>query len=79
MTRFLIEREIHGAEDLTQDDLAKIAQTSNDAVAGTPPDHCSVISPVSRACPPWHSGRCPGTGYADCSPAPGWKRLGCTR
>ena len=33
MTRFLIEREIDGANDLTQDDLAKIAQTSNDAVA----------------------------------------------
>ncbi|MGS0688095.1 DUF4242 domain-containing protein [Nakamurella sp. GG22] len=33
MTRFLIEREIDGATDLTQDDLAKIARTSNDAVA----------------------------------------------
>ena len=33
MTRFIIEREIPGASNLTQDDLAKIAQTSNAAVA----------------------------------------------
>jgi len=33
MTRFMIEREIPGAKDLTQDQLAKIAQTSNAAAA----------------------------------------------
>jgi len=33
MTLFLIEREIDGALDLTQDDPAQIAQTSNDVVA----------------------------------------------
>ena len=33
MTRFVIEREIPGAEDLTQDQLAEIAKTSNEAVA----------------------------------------------
>ena len=33
MTRFVIEREIPGAKDLTQDQLAEIAQTSNEAVA----------------------------------------------
>ena len=33
MPRFLIEREIDGAHKLTQDDLAKIAETSNTAVA----------------------------------------------
>jgi len=32
MPRFLIEREIEGASDLTLADLAKIAQTSNDVV-----------------------------------------------
>ena len=32
MQRFLIEREIHGAGDLTPADLADIAQTSNAAV-----------------------------------------------
>ena len=32
MTRFLIEREIPGASDLTQAQLAEIAQTSNAAV-----------------------------------------------
>jgi uncharacterized protein DUF4242 len=33
MTRFIIEREIDGAKDLTADQLAEIAQTSNEAVA----------------------------------------------
>jgi len=33
MPRFLIERDIEGASDLSQEDLAKIAQTSNAAVA----------------------------------------------
>ncbi len=33
MQRFLIEREIPGASDLTQAQLAEIAQTSNAAVA----------------------------------------------
>jgi hypothetical protein len=33
MPRFLIEREIEGASNLSPDDLATIAQTSNDAVA----------------------------------------------
>ena len=32
MPRFLIEREIPNAKDLTQDQLAEIARTSNDAV-----------------------------------------------
>lgn len=32
MTRFVIEREIPGAKDLTQAQLAEIAQTSNAAV-----------------------------------------------
>lgn len=32
MTRFVIEREIPGAKDLTRDQLAEIAQTSNAAV-----------------------------------------------
>ena len=47
MTRFLIEREIHGAEDLTQDDLAKIAQTSNDAVASLDVPYTWVTSYVA--------------------------------
>ncbi|MBB3602379.1 hypothetical protein FHT40_002012 [Mycolicibacterium sp. BK556] len=33
MTRFLIEREIPGASELTQDQLAEISCTSNAAVA----------------------------------------------
>ena len=33
MPRFLIEREIDGARNLTHEDLAKIAQTSNEAAA----------------------------------------------
>ena len=33
MRRFIIEREIPGAGDLSQEDLANIARTSNDAVA----------------------------------------------
>ena len=33
MTRFVIEREIPGAKDLTEEQLAEIAQTSNEAVA----------------------------------------------
>ncbi len=33
MPRFIIEREIDGASELSQDQLAEIARTSNDAVA----------------------------------------------
>jgi hypothetical protein len=33
MTRFLIEREIEGASELTQEQLAEIARTSNQAAA----------------------------------------------
>ena len=33
MPRFIIEREIDGAQDLTGEQLAEIARTSNDAVA----------------------------------------------
>ncbi|HEY7814652.1 MAG TPA: DUF4242 domain-containing protein [Nakamurella sp.] len=33
MPRYLIEREIPGAANLTMDDLAAIARTSNEAVA----------------------------------------------
>ena len=33
MKRFLIEREIPGASQLTREDLRKISQTSNEAVA----------------------------------------------
>ncbi len=33
MLRFMIEREIPGASELTEDQLAEIAATSNDAVA----------------------------------------------
>jgi hypothetical protein len=47
MTRFLIEREIDGAHDLTQHDLAKIAQTSNDAVASLGVPYTWVTSYVA--------------------------------
>ena len=33
MRRFIIEREVPGAADLSQEDLATIARTSNEAVA----------------------------------------------
>jgi hypothetical protein len=33
MRRFIIEREVVGAGDLSQEELAKIARTSNEAVA----------------------------------------------
>ena len=33
MTRFIIERQIEGASDLSLEDLAKIARTSNAALA----------------------------------------------
>jgi hypothetical protein len=33
MRRYIIEREVPGAGDLTQEELANIAQTSNEAVA----------------------------------------------
>jgi hypothetical protein len=33
MRRYIIEREVPGAGDLTQEELAQIAQTSNEAVA----------------------------------------------
>ena len=47
MTRFLIEREIDGAHDLTQDDLATIARTSNDAVASLGVPYTWVTSCVA--------------------------------
>ena len=47
MTRFLIEREIDGAHDLTQDDLATIARTSNDAVASLGVPYTWVTSYVA--------------------------------
>ena len=34
MQRYLIEREIDGASDLTSEQLTEIAKTSNDVVAG---------------------------------------------
>ena len=47
MKRFLIERQIDGANALTQDDLAKIAQTSNDAVASLGVPYTWVTSYVA--------------------------------
>jgi hypothetical protein len=47
MTRFLIEREIDGAHDLTQDDRATIAPTSNDAVASLGVPYTWVTSYVA--------------------------------
>jgi len=47
VTRFLIEREIDGAHDLSQEDLAQIAQTSNAAVASLGVPYTWVTSYVA--------------------------------
>jgi len=47
MTRFVIEREIPGAKDLTQDQLVEIARTSNDAVASLGVPYTWVTSYVA--------------------------------
>ena len=47
MTRFVIEREIPGAKDLTQEQLAEIAQTSNEAVASLGVPYTWVTSYVA--------------------------------
>jgi Nickel responsive protein SCO4226-like len=47
MTRFVIEREIPGAESLTHDQLAEIAQTSNEAVASLGVPYTWVTSYVA--------------------------------
>ena len=47
MTRFVIEREIPGAENLTHDQLAEIAQTSNEAVASLGVPYTWVTSYVA--------------------------------
>lgn len=47
MTRFIIEREIEGASDLTPAQLAAIAQTSNEAVASLGVPYTWVTSYVA--------------------------------
>jgi len=47
MTRFVIEREIPGAKDLTPEQLAGIAQTSNAAVASLGVPYTWVTSYVA--------------------------------
>jgi hypothetical protein len=47
MQRFLIEREIEGASDLSPADLAKIAETSNAAVASLGVPYTWVTSYVA--------------------------------
>ena len=47
MTRFVIEREIPGAKDLTQEQLADIARTSNDAAASLGVPYTWVTSYVA--------------------------------
>ena len=47
MQRFLIEREIEGASNLDQQQLAEIAQTSNDAVASLGVPYTWVTSYVA--------------------------------
>ncbi len=47
MTRFLIEREIPGAGDLTLGEVAAIAQTSNEAVASLGVPYTWVTSYVA--------------------------------
>ncbi|HEY3015817.1 MAG TPA: DUF4242 domain-containing protein [Nocardioides sp.] len=47
MQRFLIERQIEGAADLSPADLAKIAQTSNAAVASLGVPYTWVTSYVA--------------------------------
>jgi Protein of unknown function (DUF4242) len=47
MQRFLIEREIQGASSLSQEQLAEIARTSNDAVASLGVPYTWVTSYVA--------------------------------
>lgn len=47
MKRFLIEREIPGASELSAADLARIAKTSNDVVAGLGVPYAWVTSYVA--------------------------------
>jgi len=47
MPRYLIEREIPGAANLTMDDLAEIARTSNEAVASLGVPYTWVTSYVA--------------------------------
>jgi hypothetical protein len=47
MPRFVIEREITGAKDLSEDQLAEIARTSNDAVASLGVPYTWVTSYVA--------------------------------
>jgi hypothetical protein len=47
MTRFVIEREIPGAKDLTPEQLAKIAKTSNEAAASLGVPYTWVTSYVA--------------------------------
>ena len=47
MTRFVIEREIPRAKDLSQDQLAEIARTSNEAVASLGVPYTWVTSYVA--------------------------------
>ena len=47
MRRYIIEREIAGAGDLSQDDLAGIARTSNEAVASLGVPYTWVTSYVA--------------------------------
>lgn len=47
MTRFLIEREIPGAANLSQDELVAISQTSNEAVASLGVPYTWVTSYVA--------------------------------
>jgi hypothetical protein len=47
MPRFIIEREIPGASELTQEQLAKISKTSNEAVASLDVPYTWVTSYVA--------------------------------
>ena len=47
MKRFIIEREIEGARDLTADQLTEIARTSNDAAASLGVPYTWVTSYVA--------------------------------
>lgn len=47
MNRFVIEREIPGAQDLTEEQLADIARTSNEAVASLGVPYTWVTSYVA--------------------------------
>ena len=47
MKRFIIEREIEGARDLSADQLAEIARTSNDAAASLGVQYTWVTSYVA--------------------------------